>query len=124
MRRVAEVARLLNRERIDAVVALVSPPRPAAPPPGRSSAANASSRFMSRPPWPSASSGTPKGLYQRAARNEQFQLTGVQAPYEPPPHPDLILDTSLIDLPTALANLDDLRIQPLSRQQSNQTFKP
>jgi len=111
MRRVAEVARLLNREHIDAVVALVSPTQS-----GRAAARAVigSARFIEihvSTPLAICQQRDPKGLYQRAASNEQFQLTGVQAPYEPPPHPDLVLDTSLIDLPTALARLDELRIQ-------------
>jgi adenylyl-sulfate kinase len=34
----------------------------------------------------------PKGLYRAAARGELAQLTGVDAPYEPPVSPDLVLD--------------------------------
>ena len=36
----------------------------------------------------------PKGLYARARAGELKGLTGVDAPYEPPEHPDLVLDTS------------------------------
>lgn len=111
MRRVAEVARLLNREHIDAVVALVSPTQA-----GRAAARAVigTARFVEvhvSTPLAVCQQRDPKGLYQRAASNEQFQLTGVQAPYEPPPHPDLVLDTSLIDLPAALSRLDELRHQ-------------
>jgi adenylylsulfate kinase-like enzyme len=34
----------------------------------------------------------PKGLYRAAARGELTQLTGVDAPYEPPVSPNLVLD--------------------------------
>ena len=35
----------------------------------------------------------PKGLYARARRGDMTGLTGVDAPYEPPENPDLVLDT-------------------------------
>lgn len=43
----------------------------------------------------------PKGLYARARAGELKGLTGVDAPYEPPENPDLVLDTTG-------ANIDDL----------------
>ncbi len=43
----------------------------------------------------------PKGLYKRARGGELKGLTGVDAPYEPPEKPDLVLDT-------AGADIDDL----------------
>jgi sulfate adenylyltransferase len=35
-----------------------------------------------------------KGLYAKARRGELIGLTGVDAPYEVPPHPDLVLPTT------------------------------
>jgi bifunctional enzyme CysN/CysC len=49
----------------------------------------------------------PKGLYARARRGEMTGLTGVDAPYEPPENPDLVLDT-------AGCALDDLVAQVLA----------
>ncbi|MCI4674349.1 adenylyl-sulfate kinase [Candidatus Mycolicibacterium alkanivorans] len=49
----------------------------------------------------------PKGLYARARAGELKGLTGVDAPYEPPEHPDLVLDT------TGVA-VDDLVAQVLA----------
>ena len=43
----------------------------------------------------------PKGLYDRASRGELPGLTGVDDPYEPPAAPDLRLDTTDMDVPTA-----------------------
>ena len=43
----------------------------------------------------------PKGLYARARNGQLASLTGVDAPYEPPDNPDLVLDTTN-------ANIDDL----------------
>jgi bifunctional enzyme CysN/CysC len=49
----------------------------------------------------------PKGLYARARSGDLTGLTGVDAPYEPPENPDLILDT-------ANAHLDDLVAQVIA----------
>jgi bifunctional enzyme CysN/CysC len=49
----------------------------------------------------------PKGLYARALRGELTGLTGVDAPYEPPEHPDLVLDTTDADV-------DDLAAQVIT----------
>jgi bifunctional enzyme CysN/CysC len=40
----------------------------------------------------------PKGLYARARAGELKGLTGVDAPYEPPENPDLVLDTAGADI--------------------------
>jgi bifunctional enzyme CysN/CysC len=49
----------------------------------------------------------PKGLYARALRGELTGLTGVDAPYEPPEDPDLVLDTTDADV-------DDLAAQVIA----------
>ncbi|MFF2094572.1 adenylyl-sulfate kinase, partial [Paenibacillus sp. NPDC058174] len=36
----------------------------------------------------------PKGLYARARAGELKGLTGIDAPYEPPENPDLVVDTA------------------------------
>ena len=40
----------------------------------------------------------PKGLYARARAGELKGLTGVDAPYEAPENPDLVLDTAGADI--------------------------
>jgi adenylylsulfate kinase-like enzyme len=35
-----------------------------------------------------------KGLYRRALAGELAEFTGISAPYEPPLHPDITVDTS------------------------------
>jgi bifunctional enzyme CysN/CysC len=49
----------------------------------------------------------PKGLYARARSGELKGLTGVDAPYEPPENPDLVLDTTN-------AEIDDLAAQVIA----------
>jgi bifunctional enzyme CysN/CysC len=50
----------------------------------------------------------PKGLYARARAGELKGLTGVDAPYEPPESPDLILDTTGADIEQLVAQVIDL----------------
>nr|WP_260155743.1 adenylyl-sulfate kinase [Mycolicibacterium iranicum] len=47
----------------------------------------------------------PKGLYARARAGELKGLTGVDAPYEPPENPDLILDTTGADIEELVAQV-------------------
>ena len=47
----------------------------------------------------------PKGLYEKAAAGAIADFTGVGAPYEPPEHPDLVLDTEKQDLDESLAHV-------------------
>jgi len=47
----------------------------------------------------------PKGLYARAITGTIPNFTGISAPYEPPPSPDLTLDTQTRDLPNCLTDL-------------------
>jgi adenylylsulfate kinase len=49
-----------------------------------------------------------KGLYAKAFRGELQGMTGVDDPYEVPVDPDLRLDTSAVDLDTAVRDLLDL----------------
>jgi adenylylsulfate kinase len=37
----------------------------------------------------------PKGLYQQARAGRILDMTGIGSPYEPPEHPELVLDTEL-----------------------------
>lgn len=50
----------------------------------------------------------PKGLYARARAGELKGLTGVDAPYEPPENPDLVLDTTGADIDDLVKQVIDL----------------
>jgi bifunctional enzyme CysN/CysC len=50
----------------------------------------------------------PKKLYARARAGELKGLTGVDAPYEPPENPDLVLDTTGADIDSLVAQVLDL----------------
>ncbi len=102
IRRVAEVARLMNDAGLIVVSALISP--------------TIADRNMARgiigvrdfrevfvsTPLVVCESRDPKGLYGRARSGELAHFTGVSAPYEPPESPDLVIDTAAVELDTAV----------------------
>ena len=47
----------------------------------------------------------PKGLYAKARAGELKGLTGVDAPYEPPENPDLVIDTAGADIDDLVAKV-------------------
>lgn len=47
----------------------------------------------------------PKGLYKRARSGEIKDFTGIQSPYEEPAEPQLVIDTGLLNVDDALAEL-------------------
>jgi adenylylsulfate kinase-like enzyme len=46
-----------------------------------------------------------KGFYAMARAGEISDFTGISAPYEAPEHPDLTIDTTTVDLNTAVAQI-------------------
>jgi bifunctional enzyme CysN/CysC len=104
VRRVAEVARLLADAGLIAIVSLISP--------------FVRERAMAREiagdidflevfvdaPLAVCEARDPKGLYKKARAGAIINFTGIDAPYEPPPKPDLTLETgnaspeTLVDL--------------------------
>jgi adenylylsulfate kinase len=94
-RRVVYLGKLLSRNGVIAIVALVSPYR--------------STRFYARRSldnfvevWTKCSLETcmkrdPKGLYKNAREGKVTNFTGIQDPYEEPTEPEMILDTEAND---------------------------
>jgi bifunctional enzyme CysN/CysC len=94
IRRIAEVARLMVDAGLIVLTAFISPYR--------------AEREMARAllgegefievfvdtPLALAEQRDPKGLYAKARRGELKNFTGIDAPYEPPPHPELHIDTT------------------------------
>lgn len=115
MRRVAEVAKLFNQAGTHALVALVSPTIR-----GRNTARDiiGPGRFIEvfvSTPLAVCQQRDPKGLYARAAAQEQFGLTGVQSPYEIPDNADLVIDTSQTSVADALLRLNKAGFVPNTR---------
>jgi bifunctional enzyme CysN/CysC len=58
----------------------------------------------------------PKGLYARARSGQLTGMTGVDAPYEPPDNPDLVLDTAGADIDELAARVIGLLDERSPRQ--------
>ena len=89
--RVAFVAKLLARNGVIAIVALISPYRSS-----RGRARQEIGRFVEvyvRTPLEICEERDVKGLYKKARQGLLPEMTGVDDPYEPPEHPEVVLDT-------------------------------
>ena len=114
IRRVAEVARLMNDAGLIVIVSLISP--------RRADRENARSiigddRFVEvfvDAPLEVCERRDPKGLYAKARQGLIPEFTGVSSPYEPPESPELRLDTSTLtqdeSVETLLRLLRDMHI--------------
>ncbi|OQC12227.1 MAG: Bifunctional enzyme CysN/CysC [Lentisphaerae bacterium ADurb.Bin082] len=99
IRRIAEVAKLMNDAGLIVITAFISPYRE-----DRQSARDiiGHERFLEaylNTPLDVCEERDPKGLYRRARKGEITSFTGVSpdAPYEPPAAPDIMLDTTTAD---------------------------
>jgi bifunctional enzyme CysN/CysC len=107
IRRIAEVAKLFNDAGLFVITAFISPYRE-----DRNAAREiiGSARFVEV--YLSASVDVcerrdPKGLYAKARAGQIAEFTGVSAPYEPPPTPELTIDTGASGLDESVAILFD-----------------
>lgn len=92
-RRVSFLAKVLSRNGVISVVALISPYRAS-----RESARETigRERFVEvyvRAPLAVCEGRDPKGLYAKARRGEIANMTGIQDPYEEPLSPDILIET-------------------------------
>ncbi len=88
--RVTYVAKLLARNGTIAIVALISPYRTS-----RARAREQIGAFVEvyvNTPIGVCEQRDVKGLYQKARAGEIKEMTGIDDPYEPPEHPDLVVD--------------------------------
>lgn len=94
-KRVAYIARLLNRHNIGTIVAAVSPFKDA-----RAHARNEIEQdgdfieIYVDCPVAICKQRDPKGLYEQAENGDIDNFTGVNHPYEPPEHPDIHVNTA------------------------------
>jgi bifunctional enzyme CysN/CysC len=110
IRRVGHLTRLFADAGVVALASLVSPLR------SDREAARALSDAAKLPfievyvatPRDECEKRDPKGLYARARAGELKGLTGVDAPYEPPENPDLVLDTTDANIDALVAQVTDL----------------
>jgi len=108
IRRVAEVARLMQQAGLIVISALISP--------FRSDRSFAQSLFSANEffeiyldtPIDICETRDPKGLYRKARLGNIRQFTGIDSPYEAPLSPDLKLDTSKIEIDECVSMIIDL----------------
>jgi adenylylsulfate kinase len=97
IRRIGEVAKLFLDAGTIVLCAFVSPYRADR---ARLRASMAAGDFVEvyvRASLETCRARDPKGLYEKAAAGAISDFTGVGAPYEPPDHPELVLDTEKQD---------------------------
>ncbi len=111
IRRIAEVAKLLNDAGLIVISAFISPFLQ-----DRKMAQDIIGKDLFREVYVSTSINVcetrdPKGLYKKARTGAIVNFTGVGSPYEPPLNPSLSIDTSKIDLSAATKLLVDIALE-------------
>jgi len=100
IRRIAEVAKLMNDAGLIVLTSFISPYESDR----QNARAIIGDRFIEiyvSTPLEVCEARDVKGLYKKARSNEIPNFTGISSPYEPPQNPDLQIDTSEIDLSEA-----------------------
>jgi adenylylsulfate kinase len=115
IRRIAEVARLMNDAGLMAIAAVISPYRDDRDMARRIVGEAAFVEVHVSTPLAVCEQRDPKGLYKRARNGTLPGFTGVSAPYEPPPRPALVLDTSRLDVPGCVEALLRALHRPAAR---------
>jgi adenylylsulfate kinase len=108
IRRVGEVAKLMNDAGVLVLTAFISPYREDR---ARVRALLEPDQFLEvfvDAPLDVCESRDPKGLYRKARSGELAEFTGVSAPYEPPSAPELRVDTSARPLGDCVRDVLDL----------------
>src|SRR5262249_8418614 len=94
IRRVAEVAKLMADAGLIVITAFISPYRSERRMARALMAAGEFLEVFVDTPLAVAEERDPKGLYRKARRGELRNFTGIDAPYEAPEAPELVIDTT------------------------------
>ncbi len=110
IRRISEVAKLMNDAGLIVITAFISPLRE-----DRQMARAIIGEDCFKEVYVSTAidvceSRDPKGLYAKARAGEVKEFTGISAPYEPPLNPDLVIDTSQLTMADHLDKLMNLAL--------------
>ncbi|BAN47424.1 adenylyl-sulfate kinase [Metapseudomonas resinovorans] len=105
IRRVAEVARLMNDAGLTVLAAFISPLAADRTLARQIVGAERFHEVFVNSPLHICEGRDPKGLYKKARRGELEHFTGIDAPYEPPLQPAIRLDTSDWSIETCLGSL-------------------
>lgn len=105
IRRIAEVAKLMNDAGLIVITAFISPYRE-----DRQMARTiiGNDRFLEayvNTPLTVCERRDPKGLYEKARSGKLQEFTGISAPYEAPENPEALIDTSSINTDEAIKQL-------------------
>jgi adenylylsulfate kinase len=108
IRRIAEVAKLMNDAGLIVITAFISPFRADRAMARDTVGVELFKEVYVSTPISVCEQRDPKKLYQRARSGEVAEFTGISSPYEAPTDPDLVLDTSTITQYEAIKQLTAL----------------
>ncbi|MEF8756325.1 MAG: adenylyl-sulfate kinase [Accumulibacter sp.] len=112
IRRIAEVARLMNDAGLIVITAFISPYRADRSAARQIIGAESFLEVYVSTPLSVCEARDPKGFYGQARRGEVAEFTGVSSPYEAPEQPDLSIDTAQVSLADAVDQLVQLLTRP------------
>ena len=92
-RRVSYLAKVLSRNGVVSIVALISPYRISREYARETVGTDRFAEVYVRASLSTCEKRDPKGLYAKARRGEITNMTGIQDPYEEPTSPDIVVDT-------------------------------
>lgn len=105
IRRIAEVARLMNDAGLIVISAFISPYRADRRVAGDIIGLDSFREVYVSTPLAVCESRDPKGLYSKAREGKVAEFTGVSSPYEEPEKPDLVIDTAQFSVNRAVEQL-------------------
>jgi len=109
IRRIAEVARLMNDAGLIVITAFISPFRADREFAGEIIGRDNFREVYVNTPLSVCESRDPKGFYAKARKGELAEFTGVSAPYEAPESPDLVIYASEYSLEQSVSQLMSLK---------------
>ena len=94
-RRVSYLAKVLSRNGVISIVALISPYRVSRQQAKETIGADKFVEVYVKASLAKCEERDPKGLYKKARKGEITNMTGISDPYEAPEHPDIVIETEL-----------------------------
>jgi adenylyl-sulfate kinase len=115
IRRTGEVAALFADAGLICIAALISPYR-AGRAAARQACRNGFHEVHVKADLATCEARDPKGLYRRARAGELTGFTGIDAPYEVPERPELVVETARVTLTAATGQLLEYVLEQMTRQ--------
>ncbi len=94
-RRVSYLAKVLSRNGVISIVALISPYKVSRQSAKETIGADSFVEVYVKASLEKCEERDPKGLYKKARKGEITNMTGISDPYEPPENPDIVIETEL-----------------------------